>query len=173
VTGAARQADAALQASAAQQESAAQQAASGPVRAMQTALAAEHAASYGYGVVGAQLTGTQRRAAVADWVANQKARDSLEAMLRARGVQPDAAAVAYRLPFAVQSARDAVSLAVVLEDRVAAAYLGMVAADDVAIREFGALQLRASALRAAFWRGSTVAFPGLPTSALEPRHAEQ
>jgi Domain of unknown function (DUF4439) len=178
-TSAARQANAGPEAGTARQTGAAReaptapQAASGQVGAMQAALAAEHAASYGYGVVGAQLTGAQRRAAVGDWVANQKARDSLEAMLRARGVQPDAAAVAYRLPFAVRTARDAVSLAVILEDRVAAAYLGMVAADDVAVREFGALQLRAAALRAAFWRGSTVAFPGLPASALEPRHSEQ
>jgi Domain of unknown function (DUF4439) len=143
--------------------------ASGAVHALQTALGAEHAASYGYGVVGAHLTGAKRRTAVSDWVANQQARDTLEAMLRARGAQPEAAAVAYRLPFSVRTAREAVSLAVIIEDRVAAAYLDMVAADDLALREYGALQLRASALRAAFWRGSTVAFPGLPESALARR----
>jgi Domain of unknown function (DUF4439) len=141
------------------------------LRALQAALSAEHAASYGYGVVGAHLTGTARRTAVADWVANQEARDALEAMLRSRGAQPEPAAVAYRLPFPVGTAREAISLAVILEDRVATAYLGLVASDDLAIRKFGALQLSASALRAAFWRGSTVAFPGLPTSAL--RHSAQ
>jgi hypothetical protein len=42
----------------------------------------------------------------------------------------------------------------------------MVALSPLALRELGALQVRASALRAAFWRGSTVAFPGLTANAL-------
>jgi hypothetical protein len=143
----------------------------GPVRALQSALAAEHAAVYGYGVVGAYLTGSSRVTATADWVAHQDARDQLEATLRARGSQPDPAAVAYRLPIPVRTPGEAVSLAVILEDRVAAAYLGLVALSVPALRELGALQLRASALRGASWRGSTVAFPGLTAAelALPPR----
>jgi hypothetical protein len=137
------------------------------VRALQSALAAEHAAVYGYGVVGAYLTGGPQATATTDWVAHQVARDRLEAMLRSLGwSQPTAAAVAYQLPIPVRSARDAVALAVVLEDRVATAYLGLVALSDTAIREFGAQQVQASALRAAAWRGSTVAFPGLTSAAL-------
>ena len=38
--------------------------------ARQSALAAEHAAVYGYGVVGANLTGSRQAAAMADWVAH-------------------------------------------------------------------------------------------------------
>ncbi len=136
------------------------------IRALQSALAAEHAAVYGYGVVGAYLTGNSRAAATADWVAHQNARDELETMLRSSGSQPGPAAVAYRLPIPVRTAREAVSLAVILEDRIATAYLGLVALSAPAVRELGALQLRAAALRAAFWRGSTVAFPGLTAAVL-------
>jgi hypothetical protein len=138
----------------------------GTVRALQSALAAEHAAVYGYGVVGAYLTGGLQATATTDWVAHQVARDQLEAMLRSVGTQPAAAAVAYQLPIPVRNAGEAVALAVVLEDRIAMAYLGLVALSNTAIREFGALQVQASALRAAAWRGSTVAFPGLTSAAL-------
>jgi Domain of unknown function (DUF4439) len=134
--------------------------------ALQSALAAEHAAVYGYGVVGANLSGSRQATARADWVAHQVARDTLEAMLRSRGAQPVAAAVAYRLPVTVRTPGQAASLAVLLEDRVAATYLGLVALSSPSIRKFGAVAVRAAALRAAFWRGSTVAFPGLPASAL-------
>jgi Domain of unknown function (DUF4439) len=134
--------------------------------ALQSALAAEHAAVYGYGVVGANLTGSRQAAAMADWVAHQVARDTLEAMLRSRGAQPVAAAAAYRLPVTVRTGGQAVSLAVFLEDRVAAAYLGLVAVSDISIRQFGARQVQAAALRAAAWRGSTVAFPGLTARSL-------
>jgi hypothetical protein len=134
--------------------------------ALQAALQAEHAASYGYGVAGAHLTGDQRVSAERDWIAHQRARDALEQMLRSRGVIPAGAAVAYSLPIPVRTGHQAASLAVLLEQGVAAAYLGLVALDDRALREFGAQGTRASALRAAGWRGSTVAFPGLPASGL-------
>ena len=134
--------------------------------ALQSALAAEHAAVYGYGVVGANLTGSRQAAAMTDWVAHQVARDTLEAMLRSRGAQPVAAAAAYRLPVTVRTGGQAVSLAVLLENRVATAYLGLVAVSDISIRQFGARQVRAAALRAAAWRGSTVAFPGLTARSL-------
>jgi Domain of unknown function (DUF4439) len=145
---------------------------SAPVSALQAALAAEHAAVFGYGVAGANLTGNARSRATADWVAHQVARDTLESMLRARGAQPVAAAVGYQLPVTVRTPADAAALAVILEDRVATAYLGLVAVSGAALRRFGALQVQAAALRAAAWRGSTVAFPGLPAGALAaPRRA--
>jgi len=144
---------------------------SATIGALQAALAAEHAAVYGYGVAGAYLSGSSRTTATADWVAHQVTRDTLEAMLRSRGAQPVPAAVGYQLPAPVRTPAEAAQLAVILEDRVAAAYLGLVALTGAAIRRFGAEQLQAAALRAAAWRGSTVAFPGLPASLLAgPRH---
>jgi Domain of unknown function (DUF4439) len=129
--------------------------------ALQAALAAEEAASYGYGVIGAYLAGPAQQAARTDWVAHQVARDQLTAMIRAAGGQPTPAAVGYRLPINVQGAKSARALAVLIEDRVARAYLALVAVDQDTLRDFGAVQLRAAALRGAAWRGATVAFPGL------------
>jgi hypothetical protein len=145
----------------------------GTVRALQSALTAEHAAVYGYGVVGAYLTGGMQATATSDWVAHQLARDRLETLLRSFGAQPVAAAVGYELPMTVRNSSQAAALAIVLEERIATAYLGLVALSDTTIREFGALQVRASALRAAAWRGSTVAFPGLTAAALAAPRRQQ
>jgi len=135
------------------------------VAALQAALAAENSAVYGYGVAGAHLAGGKRAAAVRSWVAHQNARDALTAMLAVRGAQPVAAAAAYELPFTVHTSAAAVALATVLEDRVSAAYLGLVGLSDPALRAFGARAVRTAALRAAAWRGSTLAFPGLDVPA--------
>ena len=132
------------------------------VSALQGALAAEHAAVYGYGVVGAMLAGGLRSRARACWLAHQEARDTLESMLLKLGATPVAASPAYRLPFPVTGESSAVRLAVVLEDGVVRAYLGVVAVTDVPLRSFGALAMQPPANRAVVWRGSTVAFPGMP-----------
>lgn len=137
-------------------------AASGEVAALQAALAAEHAAVYGYGVAGAMLTGAGQADARADWTAHQVARDRLEAMLTERGATPVAASPAYALPFPVTSAAAAIKLAAALENGVTRAYLGLVAVSDAALRSFAAQAMQASANRAAAWSGSTVAFPGMP-----------
>ena len=132
------------------------------VAALQGALAAEHAAVYGYGVVGAMLTGAAQAQARADWTAHQVARDTLEAMLTRLGATPVAASPAYELPFAVTGAASAKRLAAALEDGVTRAYLGLVAVNDPALRTFGAKAMQTSANRAVAWSGSTVAFPGMP-----------
>jgi hypothetical protein len=138
------------------------------IAALQAALAAEQAASYGYGVVGARLPqgSAGQGTATADWVAHLRATDNLTAMISSRGGKPVPAAVAYQLPEPVQTAAEATALAAALEDRVAQAYLGVVALPGSGLRSFGAQQVRAAALRAAAWRGSTQAFPGLPRASL-------
>ncbi|MGE5292921.1 MAG: ferritin-like domain-containing protein [Micromonosporaceae bacterium] len=136
------------------------------VSALQAALAAEHAAVYGYGVAGAHLAGRQQSAAMRAWDAHRAMRDKLIAMVSARGAEPVAAADAYQLPFGVHSAHVAASLALELEEGVMRAYLGLVAVPDARLRVFGAQALQAAAVRAAAWRGGPTAFPGLPRSAL-------
>ena len=153
-----------------------------PVPALQAALAAEHTAVYGYGIAGALLTGGDQAAAVADWRTHEQARDTLEAMIVKLGATPVAASPAYALPFAVNDARSARRLAAALEDGVTQAYLGLVAVSDTTLRTFGALAMQPPAQRAAAWRGSTVAFPGmgalvsawgLPPPYPRPWHARQ
>jgi Domain of unknown function (DUF4439) len=134
------------------------------VTVLQAALAAEQAACYGYGVVGSHLSGAAAARADTDWTAHELARDSLSATITAAGADPVPAAVAYRLPIAVQSAAQATTLAVILEDRVGQAYIGLVGLTDLTLRALGARQLRAAALRAAAWSDTTSAFPGLPAS---------
>jgi hypothetical protein len=56
----------------------------------------------------------------------------------------------------------AASLAAAVEDQVTSAYIALVGQAGSGLRRLAAQQARAAALRAAGWRGSTVAFPGLP-----------
>ena len=134
------------------------------VQAMQAALAAENAAIFGYAVAGAHLSGTRKTAAEQDWTGHNEARDTLTAMISALGATPVAAQAYYRLPFAVHNATTATALAAYLEDGVTRAYLGLVAVSGERWRTFGALAMQTSAQRAAFWRGTTQAFPGLGTA---------
>jgi Domain of unknown function (DUF4439) len=133
----------------------------GAVPALQAALAAENAAIFGYGAAGAHLTGSSQAAAEQDWTAHNRARDTLAAMISARGATPAAAQAFYQLPFRVHNASSAERLAAYLEDGVTRAYLGLVAVGDQRLRRFGAMAMLAAAQRAASWRGSTQAFPGL------------
>ena len=138
-------------------------AADSAVAALQGALAAEHAAVYGYGVVGAMLEGSARAHARASWTAHQIARDVLVSMLAKLGATPVAASPAYQLPCAVTNADLAKKLAAALEDGVTRAYLAAVAVADPTLRAFAARAMQTSANRAVSWRGTTVAFPGMPT----------
>jgi Domain of unknown function (DUF4439) len=136
--------------------------------ALQAALAAEQAACYGYGVVGAHLAATASllAEATACWTAHQRARDELEQLIIAAGGSPAPAAAAYQLPVTVRSETAARALAVRLESGVASAYLGLVALGSLALRRFGAVQMQQSAVRSARWNGRPAAFPGLPPSAV-------
>ena len=138
----------------------------GAVAALQAALAAEHAAVYGYGVAGAHLSGGSQGTATRYWTAHRRARDTLAAMITRRGAAPVAAQAFYGLPFAVTDAASAASLAAYLEEGVTRAYLGIVAVTDPALRIFGAQSMQPPAARAAYWRGTTEPFPGLPPAAL-------
>jgi hypothetical protein len=133
----------------------------GEVAALQAALAAEEAASYGYGVVGAHLSGPSFSLATSDCVIHERARDSLIAMLSALGATPQPAAVAYRLPLAVSTTAQAAALAVDLELSVVAGYLDLVAVGDRSLRGLAASRMQAAASRAARWGGPPEAFPGL------------
>src|SRR5438445_540966 len=92
-------------------------------QALRDALAAEHTAVWGYGVVGAALGPDARQAAVDSEAAHRDIRDQLVALLDQRKADPVPAKAAYTLPFPVLSAVDAAALAVVLENGVASAWV--------------------------------------------------
>ena len=131
------------------------------VDAVQTALAAEHATVYGYGVVGGRIDKARQDEARRAHDAHRARRDSLRREARDLGAEPEAAAAAYGLPFAVPDSAAAVRLAAELEDRLAGAYADLVRASEGARRREAAGALREAAVRSARWKGSGVAFPGL------------
>lgn len=133
----------------------------GSVAALQAALAAEQAASYGYGIVGAHLTGAPFRVASADCVVHERARDVLTRLITSRGATPQPAAVAYQLPTGVASAADAAKLAVDLELEVVASYVDLAGVPDPRLRTLAATSMQSAWARAARWGAKSRPFPGL------------
>ncbi|MCT2594822.1 ferritin-like domain-containing protein [Streptomyces sp. N2-109] len=137
----------------------------GELAAAQAALAAEHALVYGYGVVGGRIADGRQDEARAAYEAHRARRDILRRTVRDLGGEPEPAAAAYALPFAVPDSPSAVRLAAELEDRVAAVYADLVRSSEGARRREAAGALREAAIRAVRWRGTGVPFPGLPERA--------
>ncbi|WP_443076725.1 ferritin-like domain-containing protein [Streptomyces sp. TRM 70361] len=133
----------------------------GALPAVQAALAAEHAAVYGYGVVGARAEEDRRAEARQAYDAHRARREVLRRAVRRLGGAPEPAAAAYALPFEVPDGAAAVRLAAELEERVAAVYADLVRAGTGELRRDAAGALREAAVRAVRWRGTGVPFPGL------------
>jgi hypothetical protein len=136
--------------------------------ALQEALAAEHAAVWGYGSVGAALPPESRAQAQLAENAHRDVRDRLAKLLEDRGADPVPAEAGYTLPFPVLSPVDAAALAVALEDGVAAAWVRVLdQAVQAAVRRLVTEDLAATEVRAVGWRIAagrpevTSAFPGL------------
>ena len=136
--------------------------------ALNDALAASHAAVWGYGVVGAALGDAAEPAAVSE-EAHRDLRDRVTALLADRGTDPVGPRGGYALPFPVLSAIDTATLAVVLEDGVAAAWVRVLdRATERPTRELAVTSLGDAEVRAVGWRVAagqptvTTAFPGLP-----------
>lgn len=128
-------------------------------------LEAEHAAIYGYGVLGARLDERTRRLALLAFDSHRARRDQLAARLRERGGDPEPAPAAYDV--GVASAQEARELAVRLEEGLALRWRDLIAGtDDRQLRELALAGLQETAVRAAQWRRqagvspATVAFPG-------------
>ncbi|MER6622649.1 ferritin-like domain-containing protein [Streptomyces sp. NPDC000931] len=131
------------------------------LRALQAALAAEHAAVYGYGVVGGRIGRDRRTEARTAYDAHRARRDALVRTVKDAGGAPVAAAAGYALPFPVPDAAAAVRLAAELEDRVAGVYADLVRASGGERRRGAAEAMREAAVRSVRWSGESVAFPGL------------
>ena len=136
--------------------------------ALREALAAEHTAIWGYGVVGAALGPAGRAPAAAAEAAHRDVRDRVTALLAERKAAPVREQPGYSLPFPILSAVDAAALGVVLEDGVAAAWVRVLGqAAQRAIRELAVGLLSAAEVRAVSWRFAarkkpvTSALPGL------------
>ncbi|MGA8112905.1 MAG: ferritin-like domain-containing protein [Actinocatenispora sp.] len=133
---------------------------------LQEALAAEHAAVYGYDVVGSHLTGDQQSTAREAGQAHRDRRDALTVKLTGRNLTPDPAAPAYALPHRVSDPDSALRLALILEERTSVVWATGMADLHGGDRRMALEALTDCALRAVGWRQATgthpvtVPFPG-------------
>lgn len=140
---------------------------SGPDAALLDALATEHGAVYGYGLVSAYSRPEFNGLVVTTIRQHRERRDRTIATLTGRGVPVPPAAAGYELPMPVRTNDDALRLAVQMENDTAVAWRAVVEqADDADDREFAATALGQSAVLAAHWNRAlgnwpiTRAFPG-------------
>lgn len=136
------------------------------IEALRTAIAAEHAAIFGYGMVGAYLTNERQAQARQAEAQHRDRRDAAALRIEAAGGAIVPAEPAYALPFRVTDADSAMRLAVALEEGAAGAWreaLGATTDDD---RRFALDSLIACAVMATRWRIAagiqprTITFPG-------------
>lgn len=123
----------------------------------QDALAAEHAAIYGYGLVGA-AEGMAEKAADALAIHRVRRSTCLDAVT-ARGGTPVSSAPAYRIEMPAD-ADEAAGTAAALEAGCWPAYLALAGSTDRRARLTGAGWLRESAVRAQAWAGTVAPLPG-------------
>lgn len=96
-----------------------------------TLIEAEDAAIYGYGVIGAHLTGSSQARAVNALQAHRRLRDAWIQMAQDANQEIPPAAIAYDLPIEVRDSASARALAAEIETRLITVYqsAGEVAAD--------------------------------------------
>ncbi|GAA2380857.1 ferritin-like domain-containing protein [Dactylosporangium salmoneum] len=132
------------------------------------ALQAEHAAIYGYGVLGPRLDAAAAALAHDADNAHRTRRDALTVRLAGAGVSPPPTAASYQLPYAVTDRASALKLAALLEDRTAAQWRLALPATDGDVRKVALDALVDCTTRGVGFRkaaGTTPlvpAFPGKP-----------
>lgn len=135
-----------------------------PTEALQGALAAEHAAIYVLGAVGARVSAGAEAPlwqAVRDgYTVHRGRRDQLRAMLRAAGAEPVAAEVAYELPNAAATPAELRAAALLVESRCAAVYADTVGSTSRASRQWALDALEDAAVRMVRLGAAPVPFPG-------------
>jgi len=132
--------------------------------ALQDALAAEHAAVYVFGVLGAQTSEVEQRRLFDNLLTayrqHRSARDALVARIEGLGVEPVAAAASYELPNGVSTPEQVERAALVTERRVTQTYGTLVAQTAGDDRAWAVGALDESAVRQLRFRGRPENFPG-------------
>lgn len=136
------------------------------VGVLQDCLAAEHAALYGYGVLGGRLAGvaagsTWQTLADAAYAEHRVRRDDLAELLVRNDAVPVAAEPAYATPFDIMTLADCRHLARLIESRCGAVYAHAVSQTVDEVRELVARALISCAIRETRWGQAVRAFPGL------------
>jgi hypothetical protein len=131
------------------------------------AVAAEHAAIYGYGIVSAHSSPDENDLVSAELAEHRERREAAIAMLTGRSAKAPLPAAGYQLPIPVNNPTDAATLAVRMEDDCAVAWrAALEQASSEQDRAFAVTALTEAAVAAARWKQvqgikpMTVAFPG-------------
>ena len=124
------------------------------------ALAGEHAAIFGYGALGAHLTGPALLLAQQAEAAHRARRDALLVRLASASPAPAAADPAYALPFGVTDQASALRLAVGIEERTGDVWKAALADAGGDDRKRALDALTDCALRAARFRRTAGQTPG-------------
>jgi hypothetical protein len=132
--------------------------------ALQTTLAAEHAAVYVFGLLGSR-TSAQAEAALYDelraaYEVHRERRDTLIGEIAALGATPAAAAAAYTPPAGLDTSEGRYAAALALERGCASTYAALVAATTGARRGAAVGFLNDAAVRELSFRGTPEIFPG-------------
>lgn len=134
--------------------------------AFASALVAEHAAVFGYGLVGARLDSATLGLATQAELAHRARRDVLVLRLTERGAAVPPAEPSYGLPERVTDLAGALKLAIGIEERTAAAWRAALLSTEGDDRRMAVEALTDCAVRAARIRKAanvapaTVPFPG-------------
>ena len=136
-----------------------------PVEALQTALAAEHAALHVFGSLGARTSASTTPQLYADLSAAHEAhrvsRNLLTARVRDQGADPVAAEPAYVLPEPLDTPEAVTRAALDIERHCESTYAWLVGQTSEADRRLAITSLRDAAVRALAFRGSPEIFPGM------------
>jgi uncharacterized protein DUF4439 len=134
------------------------------VEALQTTLAAEHAAVWVYGLLGgrtsAAATPELYRSVFAAYAGHRSRRDQLVRILTERGEAPVAAEPAYEVSGPVNGPQRVAAVALETEEACAATYAWLVANTVAEERRWAIGALNEAAVRELAFRGTPEMFPG-------------
>ncbi len=137
------------------------------IESLQTALAAEHAAVYVYGVLGAQTsqgaTPVLFGALEDGYTTHRARRDEVAGMLRDLGATPTAAAPAYQVPTDLSSPDRVTRAALDIETAAARTYRYVVASTGTPTRRWAITALTDAAVRGLSLGGRPTQLPGGPS----------
>jgi len=130
------------------------------VSALRAALSGEYAATYAYGLIGAQLTGAEQQRALAALDSHRQHRDTIRRELAAASVPVPAPAAVYDTGVRIDSAPTAINLAIEVERRLVPQWADVASAKTGSGRISAVKTGQECAVRAVVWGGQPQAFPG-------------
>ncbi|MDH2416837.1 ferritin-like domain-containing protein [Nocardioides sp. CER19] len=138
---------------------------SASVQPLQTALAAEHAAVYVYGLLGGRTSRADAPqlydAVRSAYESHRSRRDRLQSLIADAGADPVGPAAAYEAPAGIDSTRGIRRAALELQRSCVETYAWVVSKTDGEARSWAINALKDGAVRELTFRGTPETFPGI------------